>query len=250
MDTIFCGQQIIKLSHVDSTNNYAAKLLNDINVMEGTVIMADFQGQGKGQRGANWLSNSGENLLMSLILHPKFIELKSQFNLSKMVAVSLYEYLSPFTDNVQIKWPNDIYFNGKKIAGILIENIAKGSRIKSSIIGIGLNVNQLDFQTDNATSLKLGGINIGLDEALNGVCIAIEKNYLKSKNRGFDFINQVYLEHLMGINEKRTFYTTDRSFEGTIKGVNESGKLLIEIQTNQELRSFDLKEISFFPFQP
>lgn len=251
MNTIFCGQQLIKLSSVDSTNNYAANLINEINVIEGTVIMADFQENGKGQRGASWSSRKGDNLLMSLVLHPKFLKISDQFNLSKLVAVSIYEYLSQFSSDVKIKWPNDIYFNGNKISGVLIENSTKGESIKNSIVGIGLNVRQTEFENSNATSLNIEGIVQSREQVLEGLCQMIEKNYMQSKTKGFDEINSIYLNNLLGLNEERSYYLPDGShLNGKITGVAQDGKLLLKSLEDQEVKQFDLKEISFFPFQP
>ena len=138
--------QIIKLSTVDSTNNYTAKLITQTKIPFGTVIMADFQSKGKGQRNQSWVSEKYKNLLVSIFVNSSFLNTKSIFYLSKITALALREFIY---DTLQmetlIKWPNDIIIGDKKIAGILIENQWKNNYIKSSIIGLGININQVVF---------------------------------------------------------------------------------------------------------
>ena len=147
------GRKIIHLENVDSTNNYTANLLLKGEVDSGTVILADKQTQGRGQRGSVWSSNSGENMLFSLFLSTEILSVNDQFLLSQFVSVSLIQMLRNIGLNAEVKWPNDIYINNKKVAGILIENQLSGYTLKSSIIGVGLNVNQKLFENISATSL-------------------------------------------------------------------------------------------------
>ena len=145
------GQKIIRLDVVDSTNNYIANLIKQGSIDSGTVIMADEQFAGKGQRDAQWQSSAGENLTFSFFLDDVNLSVSRQFNLSQVVALSLYNFLNNLGLDATIKWPNDIYIKGRKIAGVLIENQLKGSLIKSAIVGVGLNVNQTEFQGFSAT---------------------------------------------------------------------------------------------------
>ena len=166
METLFIGSNIIFLPEVDSTNSYATELLKNVNIAEGTVIHTAHQTQGKGQRGNSWEAQIASNLTTSIVLKPSFLELKNQFFLYQITALACYDLMAELLNNsqydIKIKWPNDILVNKKKIAGILIENVITHSTLNYSVIGIGINVNQLLF-TDgiNATSLKkLSHINV------------------------------------------------------------------------------------------
>ena len=130
------GQKIIHLESVDSTNNYAAILLSEGRIGHGTVILADEQTNGRGQRGAKWLSAEGVNLLFSLVVQPDNLSVSDQCVLTEITSLALIEFLRKFGISAQVKWPNDILVNGEKIAGVLIENHLKGNLIASSVIGI------------------------------------------------------------------------------------------------------------------
>ena len=156
-ETLFTGRNLIKVKTIASTNNYALELLANNEPIEGTAIMAEYQQSGKGQRGSGWLSDEGANLLVSLIFYPRFLSPNNQFYLNIIASLAVMETVNNFCRaDVKVKWPNDVYANERKIAGILIENSIRGSQIFSSVIGIGLNINQTSFpQFDvEATSLK------------------------------------------------------------------------------------------------
>ena len=132
------GSKIIHLESVDSTNNYAANLVRQGNCDHGTVILADDQFLGKGQRGSEWIATKGDNLTTSIVLTPDNLSVEDQFYLTCLASLSVVDTLKEYHIEASIKWPNDIYVEHKKIAGILIENSFQGNSIKSSIIGIGL----------------------------------------------------------------------------------------------------------------
>ena len=132
------------------------QLIKNTEVAEGTVVLAKEQTSGRGQVNNTWESSYGDNLLMSIVLYPEFLHAGNQFLLSKFVSLAIVDFLSYYLENVTIKWPNDIYVGNKKIAGVLIENSLRGAFISSSVVGIGLNVNQTEFSSSipNPTSLK------------------------------------------------------------------------------------------------
>ncbi len=132
-------KNIIYLHEVESTNNYANQLILSDAAEEGTVVLAHYQKKGKGQHGNNWESEDEKNLLMSIIIFPGFLDAGKQFLISKVVSLALIDFLKTETEDVSIKWPNDIYVGKNKIAGILIENSVKGTNMFSAILGIGLN---------------------------------------------------------------------------------------------------------------
>ncbi|MDD4609083.1 MAG: biotin--[acetyl-CoA-carboxylase] ligase, partial [Bacteroidaceae bacterium] len=146
----------IHLTETVSTNLFIQENREKLALKDGTVVSTDYQVAGRGQRGNSWEATSGENLLFSILLEPSFLAAKEQFYISKLIAVSIQEVLSHYLQGVTIKWPNDIYWNQQKIAGILIEHELEGTQLTSSIIGVGLNVNQTAFHSGapNPVSLR------------------------------------------------------------------------------------------------
>ena len=149
---------LVALDETASTNQYLSQLCNQLqeSVAELTTVTAEFQTAGKGQRGNTWEAEEGKNLLFSFVLYPSFLEARRQFILSQIVSLAIKEELSRWSDEITIKWPNDIYWKDKKICGILIENDLSGHHIRRSIAGIGININQEVFNSDapNPVSLK------------------------------------------------------------------------------------------------
>ena len=146
---------IIWLESVDSTNLEAKRNISDIDNL--SVLSALEQTAGRGQRGNKWTSNAGENLMFSIVLKSPVLMPEDHFALNEIAALSVADFLSTYGIKAQIKWPNDIYVDDKKICGILIENSFRGKYISSSIIGIGLNINQRNFDVNlpNPTSMVL-----------------------------------------------------------------------------------------------
>ena len=147
-------------------------------------------------------------------------------------------------EQVTIKWPNDLYINDRKVAGILIENNLKGSNIENMLIGIGLNVNQLEFGGLAATSiLKETGELAELDVLLEDILLSIERHYLKLRNRQIHGLRQIYLDSLRWKDEWHRFASGEKEFTGRILGVDQLGRLIVETPENQ--LAFDIKDISF-----
>lgn len=243
MENLFVGNKIIQLHSIDSTNNYAAKLLLQPNVAEGTVIMADFQTNGRGQRGNEWHSESGVNLMCSIILNPTFLPIEHQFGLSKVAALAIYDVLVAMgVKNVRVKWPNDVLVNNKKIAGVLIENAVQGVIIKNAVMGIGINVNQTDFTAyRNATSVALQlGRKLSVAEVSKRLFNCVERRYLQLKN-DIQSLDDEYLKHLYGSDQPIKFSANGNQFSSRILGVANDGKLMLNY--NEELKQFALNEV-------
>lgn len=233
----------IHLNSVESTNIYAHKLLQEENVSEGLVVTTDFQEKGKGQLTKKWASSKGKNLMMSVLFCPN-VKVRYQFDWSKMVAISLVEALDSLAvQNVQIKWPNDILIDGEKIAGVLIENTLIGEVISNSIIGIGMNVNQINFPSfaRKATSMKsLTGIKYDLTELRNLVLEKLKSNYLLFPQKA---MQAKYLELLYGYGAPMHFKDSGGEFIGVILGVLPDGRL--QLNKNGKLKDYDVKELVF-----
>lgn len=215
---------------------------------EGTVIMADNQFSGRGQQQSVWQTEPGKNISMSLYLRPVFLPLDKQFYLNMAVSLAVSEGLSQFVqEGITIKWPNDIYYLNKKIGGILIENTLTGNTIKSSVIGIGLNINQVNFSESirsKATSLvQILQKETRLIEIFEKISIFIEKYYLILKSGNYDILQKNYLKQLYHINIKASYLYNGEIFEGVITGVEDGGRLVIQSNKGQEV--FNFKEIEF-----
>lgn len=210
--------------------------------------MAEEQYAGRGQQQNGWYAEPGKNLTFSLLLKPSFLSVTSQFDLNRAVSLGVFDALEPLLgDKLKIKWPNDIYYSGQKLGGMLIENMILGGQIKNSIIGIGLNVNQENFPVTlpNAISLKqILQQDYDLKALLSEICRHIEAYYLTLKAGKAAAIRDAYLKRLYWLNEERRFMSKDGGFTGIIKDVKDNGLLVVENDKN-EASTYNLKEIEF-----
>ena len=244
MKSQYFGSHIIQIDRVSSTNNYAAKLLNQTKIPFGAVIMAQFQDDGRGQRGAVWQSKSGENLLFSAILDGSLMKECPPFYLSKCVAVSIKDTLSYFLEHkIHLKWPNDVLVERRKIAGVLIESQWKGNNLFSSIIGVGLNVNQTHFEYGfDATSMKLLSANdYDLKEVLQVLCTKLNFNFNRLLSKEYSDLQQDYLSSLYKYNEKTLFKIGDKLEEVVLKDVNENGMVSLEM-LGGKIKEYDFSQ--------
>jgi len=248
--TLFVGQNLIKLSAVDSTNNYLKNLLSNSEPLpEGTVIMADHQYAGRGQQGNVWKAEAGKSLTFSLLLRPSFLPVHQQFDLNMLVSIALNNALLKYLPNhLSVKWPNDIYIGDRKIGGILIENVIAGSSIKQSIIGIGINVNQLSFddelQDRTASISQILQQDVNLMVLLTEICTQIEQLYLKLKSGRSTQLKELYVSKLYRLNKLSTYRANGQIFEGMIEGVSDAGLLKIRVGDGTT-REFGFKEVAF-----
>jgi BirA family transcriptional regulator, biotin operon repressor / biotin---[acetyl-CoA-carboxylase] ligase len=241
------GKRIIKLEHVDSTNNYTSKLAANNNTDEGTVVCTSFQTDGRGQVKNSWESQPYKNILISILFRPTFLPVHHQFLLSKVVALGVTDLLSLFVEGVKVKWPNDIYVGDRKIAGILIENSIMGYTIGSSVAGIGININQAEFLSDAPNPISLYQLlksELDLDELISLLCKLIDAWYAKLKQGEIDAVNQAYLNALYRFGEESIYSDIDGKFRGTITGVNEIGQLQISL-IEGKIRTYHFKEVTF-----
>ena len=255
---------IIWLKSVDSTNEEAKRHISDIDNL--SVLSALEQTEGRGQRGNSWTNPPGENLMFSIVL--KFtLDARDQFILTEIASLSVVDFLSRHGISAMIKWPNDIYVGEKKICGILIENSIRGKYISSSIIGIGLNINQRNFDVNipNPTSMVLcrpdsaaqcGPLDLhGSLEEFMDIFISYHDKYL-SAGSDLPRLRQLYLERLWLRDQPSRFvdYTvlhsditpdSGREFHGIIRGLSELGHLIVEDLTCDSLREYGFKEIGY-----
>ena len=239
--------RIIKLDATDSTNSFLRQLSTSEVLTDFTIVVANNQTSGRGQMGAVWESESGKNLTASVFVDVSFLKLESHFFISIITSLALIKTLNQFSiPNLKIKWPNDILSENKKIGGVLIENVVKQNALQSSIIGLGLNVNQINFQDlPKASSLKaITGAHYNLDESLIALMANLKVILNELKQKEFSKIKDTYESLLFRKDKPSTFQDSEfNKFPGFIKSVSNSGKLQVLLEDN-ELREFDLKEIT------
>lgn len=232
------------IKQTNSTNALLWRMIREESLPEGFVVQTDFQTGGKGQIGNSWESEAGKNLLFSMVLYPYHIVPDQQFLLSQIVSLGIKKALDEYTEDITVKWPNDIYWNDKKLVGILIENSLQGNRIKSVVIGIGLNVNQLSFVSDapNPVSLQqITGRRINRKLLLARICRNILELYA-----GLD-IKKIRAAYAGSLYRKEGFYaysTETETFQAKIIQVHLDGQLELETEAG-ERKGFYFKEVKF-----
>lgn len=235
---------LIQLDNVDSTNAYANNLLKTESVVNGTVILARHQHSGRGQRSTTWTTEPGKNLTCSIILRPN-IPARHSFYLNIVASLSVRKTLSDLGLNAVVKWPNDILIDQKKVCGILIENQISGDKITSSIIGIGLNVNQEKFgDLVNVTSLKNElKKDVEVNDILDQIYGYLDFYFNLLCESNFNLLLKHYYQHLFLLGVPSKFKDEKGEFEGVILGIDEEGRL--SIQKKEEKKSYRIKELTY-----
>lgn len=245
---LFVGHNLVIIPKVDSTNNFLKQSLsNSTPLPEGTVIMAEAQYAGRGQQQQGWHAEPGMNLTFSILFKPFFLPIRRQFDLVRAISIGVTEVIKSIVGaDVRIKWPNDIYFQDRKLGGILIENIIQGSQIKNAIVGIGLNVNQTIFPDNLPNPISIKEIlqkEYDLKSLIAELCNGIEPYYLLLKAGNTALIQSAYLNNLYRLGEMHRFKVNDQVLLGMITGVSPEG--LLQVKTGGEIREYDLKSIKF-----
>lgn len=241
--------KLIKLDTINSTNSFLKELTTNSAVENFTVVTTKAQTTGRGQMDTTWSSEEGKNLIFSVFIKFKKLLITNQRFLSYAISVGVYEAINSYDlPKLQVKWPNDILSESDKIGGILIENSLQRNKIMSSIIGIGLNINQELFPENlpNASSIKnKTNKTLNLDNVLALVLEKIEANIVLLKKDAFHVLEQKYLSVLYKKNIPSMFKTHQNDFfMGKIVGVSKIGKLQIELN-DETVKEFGLKEVSF-----
>ena len=274
--TLFLGKVWQHFDELPSTNDFLANLPQNT---EGVVVTTFNQTAGRGQMGNRWLAEPYQNLAYSIRLQPSFLQANEQFHLNKVVALAVHDFIDAEMSNKEIsdfkfqissettlqtsnerpsnvklqrlnsiKWANDIYIGDKKVCGILIQNSLSGSRLQAAIIGIGININQLEFPKDiNATSLRLEtGQLFDLMPCVEKLTQHLEFRYLQLKSAiNFNKIHEEYLSKMyrFGVDAIYRRIKDDTVFMGKIVGVSPTGQL--EIMSDSGIELFDIKEVKF-----
>lgn len=238
--------RIIKVDAIDSTNSFIRQFYKGNGDFEPVCITAAHQTKGRGQRGSSWQSRPGENLTFSILYPQEKLKISRHFFLSACISLAVVNTLKHIgIPELKVKWPNDILSAKHKVGGILIENIVKTEGIVASIIGIGLNLNQTDFnEIPHAGSLKfITGKTYDPDEILEKLLLEIEKDLIALPGRTGTDILEEYAQNMFRLDKVSVFSSPGGNrFNGIIRGVTTEGKLNLEIE-EAVFKTFDLKEI-------
>lgn len=242
-------------SDTDSTNAEIRRLAATAQLPHGYCLITDFQTNGHGQANNRWESERGKNLLFSVLLHPTSIPPHAQFVVTEIVTQAILKALQPeIADEIEIKWPNDIYVGDRKICGILIENSLCGTVFADSIIGIGININQTDFLSDapNPASLKqLSGHDHDrkvIIERIYSNIMSLYGELESAKNDGFTDkkLHDFYMSHLYRRNGFHRFATPEgREFSASIESISPQGMLILREEGSGRLCHYAFKEVKF-----
>ncbi len=228
-DKNFMNLKMIHISSIDSTNNYAARLLSENQMSDNTLIIADYQEQGRGHGSNRWFSRPRKNLLASLYLIHTDILAVDQFVVNCIVSSAIAVFLeNELKREVKIKWPNDIYVNRQKIAGLLIESFITGERLTSSIIGIGLNVNERDFPPDipNPTSMFLQDNQLRNPSQV-GISITNKILEMHTDKNQYSRARNIYLDRLYQKGVEANYLLLGKKIEAVITGIDNFGRLIL-----------------------
>ena len=245
----------IALDETISTNRYAKELPEDES-HELTLVTAEFQTAGRGAGTNTWESERSQNLLFSLIAYPQRLQANQMFALSEVTALAIRDALNSQLSilNYQffIKWPNDIYYNDKKIVGMLIENDLRGKMIHRSIIGVGVNINQTCFLSDAPNPISLAqilGKEVERDQVQENILQQFNHYYSMMEREQFSELHNCYMQHLYRRNALHTYADATGTFQAQIIDVEPTGHLILKCQ-NGEQRRYDFKEVRFIDPSP
>lgn len=228
------------LNQVNSTNNY----LKNLEAENGLVVYTAYQTAGRGTAGNTWESQPNKNLLCSILLEFNFVKIEHQAYINMAISIALQSVIQQLTSKkCDVKWPNDIYIENKKIAGILIENAIQGTVLKQTVIGIGLNVNQIIFENKNAISLKnILNHDLEIEHILHQITFNLNTVYQILKKGHYNQIAEQYNQLLYRKNEICQFIVNGQICKGTIVNVNNDG--LLQVIINDKIQEFAHKEIA------
>lgn len=238
--------KIIKLDAIDSTNDYLKALNKKIDLDDQILVVAKDQTKGRGQVGSKWHSTKGESLNFSILRRFQQLPIAHQFIVNCAVSLGIKKALEQNgIGDVKIKWPNDILADDKKLCGILIENQLQAGTIVSSIIGVGINVNNRNFPNlPQASSMFLIKKEMfDLDRVLKVVSGSISSELERVENQDFEDLKTEYEQHLFRKDIISVFENSkNERFNGIIKGISRTGELCLEMES-ESLKYFNLKDL-------
>tara|TARA_R110002050_G_scaffold98209_1_gene204133 strand:- start:6747 stop:7496 length:750 start_codon:yes stop_codon:yes gene_type:complete len=245
MNTKLVGISIIHLPETDSTNKAIKNKLNQEKVPEGFVVSTEYQTLGRGQFGNSWESERAHNLLFSTVFYPKFLKLNESYRLTMSVCLAICDFLAEMDYKAQIKWPNDILLEGKKLSGTLLESSLNSRNFEYCVVGIGLNVNQISFENSSAVSLRqISEKEYSLSELYPKLFSHLNRRYLALKQGGQALQQRDFNQRLYGNQQSVPIIWQDKEHWVHCRGVDPQGNLLVEFKDGS-FQLFRHKEISF-----
>lgn len=241
-----------RLQTVHSTNSFLRELNGGDASFDMELATTEFQTAGRGQKGNSWESEKSKNLLFSILLHPVYVQPSKQFCISEAIALAVVKSLKEIVaeesvaKDFSVKWPNDIYWKNKKIAGILIENELFGPTIRDCIVGVGININQQNFISDapNPVSLyNILGVNTNVEEVLDTIIKQFVANVSMIENGQTALLHNEYMDSLFRRKGIYPYRDADSEFMATIKDVREDGRLILTDSDDKE-RIYEFKEVA------
>lgn len=244
INTEFIGKNLVYLPQCHSTNDFAVEKCKNQIIENGTIFITSDQTAGKGQRGNKWLSEKNKNLTFSIVIETETNTMEEIFKYNMLLCCAMVEYFNEYDTGFKIKWSNDIYFKTKKLGGILIESISNYESKKNIIIGIGLNINQINFNYLNATSLRnIINKELDLTKTLEVICQKIESYFKLNTLDSNSIIENLYLKNLYQYDVLANYKTETENFEGKIKTILADGRIGIEMKG--KINYFERKQIMF-----
>ncbi|MBY0480689.1 MAG: biotin--[acetyl-CoA-carboxylase] ligase [Chitinophagaceae bacterium] len=226
------GEPFFELYEVDSTNIYAIDKVQANLAAHGAAFFANSQFAGKGQRGKIWNSESGSNIILSVVIDPSSLLINQQFAISAMASLAVYDFFVEMAgEETKIKWPNDLYWRDRKAGGILIYSHIQGKKWQYAILGIGININQTNFSdlTNQPVSLKqITGKSYQPVELAKQLCVCLEQRFKEMENGGIDAQLKEYNQHLYKRGEEVRFKKENIAFSATVQSVNGHGELVLK----------------------
>ena len=239
--------RFIHLSETDSTNKALKAISETEELPSGSIVIADFQTAGRGQRGNSWESEAGKNLTFSILLRPTEVRANMPFVISEIASLSVKYTLDKYIGNISVKWPNDIYCNDKKIVGMLIENTILQEKISQSIIGIGINVNQTEFHSNapNPVSMaQIAGCQFDLMDIIDSFHKIFMEQSERINNKNFDSIHKDYLNSAYRREGFHKYRDATGVFEAAIHDIEPTGHLVLK-RTDSTYSRYAFKEVSY-----
>ena len=234
----------VALGPVGSTNDY----LRDFRPQRGvplTLVTAEMQTAGRGAGTNHWESAEGRNLLFSLRWCPVDFPAREVFAISEVLALSLCDALDDIHEGFRIKWPNDIYFGHKKVAGTLIENDLQGKNVAVSILGTGINVNQTEFLSDAPNPISLAqivGQELETRVVLQNVMFHFARYRRLLQEEGREALHTLYLERIYLWQEEHTYEDVNGTFQARITDIELDGHLVLT-DVDGNVRRYEFKEV-------
>jgi len=240
---------IIYLTETDSTNRYLMALSDAGEAVSGTVAVADFQTAGRGQTGNSWESEPEKNLLFSILYCPAGLPANMPFAIAEITSLAVKYTLDSYLDDITIKWPNDIYYRNNKICGMLIENIISEGKISKSVAGIGININQTNFEgkAPNPVSMaQVAGHEFDRQEVLNLFLKLFATQCARLDSADYDGLHRDYLNSIRRKYGFHRYADSRGEFEAELHDIEPTGHIILRRPDGTPSR-YAFKEVRELP---